>query len=414
MSRRIFAALAALVLLTAVAGRAYADEPGDPPDAESSVTVDGPESPPAEEPPAGGETQPPQTVSNPVDDPPPVQSAEYLPPPAVSDPVNDLPSAPPQDTDGSNTGEQPRPLSDRLLLPLAAAVVLLLAAVVWLLWDRSRSRGGDDPGQSAPRPDIPVTRAPGGRPVYQVGNLQNIGRREEQQDSFCLSDIRDQAAMQQKGLLAVVADGMGGLEGGAAISQLVTDTFLARYRQLPIPDPAVFLHEGTLAAEEAVERYMARSGVNGGSTLVSVLLRDGQMHYISVGDSRIYLLRDGTLHQINREHTYGALLQERAARGEVDPEEPYINPRRNALTAYIGMGRLRRIDRSEHPIPLQPGDKVLLCSDGVFNALDGGALCRALAGPALDAAQRLEEAVLAQHHTNQDNFTAVILEWRES
>lgn len=148
--------------------------------------------------------------------------------------------------------------------------------------------------------------------------------------------------------------------------------------------------------------------MNGGSTVVAVLLRGGALHFISVGDSRIYLLRRGELLQLNHEHTYGALLRERAALGEIDPEEPYINPRRDALTAYIGMGRLKRIDRNEQPIPLQPGDKVLLCSDGVFNALGGDALRDALAGDAVQAAARLEEAVLGFVTTATDDEVYIL------
>lgn len=304
-------------------------------------------------------------------------------------------------------------LRDKLFIPLIIGAAVLLAAVIWLLWDRQRKRklppALPREGQES---RVPITRAPGARPVYQVGNLHNIGRREEQQDSFCLSDFRDESALSQKGLMAVVADGMGGLESGAAVSQLVTDTFLTRYRQLAVPDPDAFLYESAAASEQAVEAYMRRTGSNSGSTLVAVLLRGNQMHFISVGDSRIYLLRGEKLLQINREHTYGALLLERAARGEVDPEEPYVNPRRHALTAYIGMGSLNQVERNSVPLTLQPGDKVILCSDGVFNALGDDALRGALAGEALEAAQRLEQAILAQNLPNQDNFTAVVVEWR--
>ena len=85
---------------------------------------------------------------------------------------------------------------------------------------------------------------------------------------------------------------------------------------------------------------MKRTGVKGGSTLVAVMIKDSRMDYISVGDSHIYLLRGNDLTLINQEHNFGALLMEKAARGEVDPNEPYVNPKRNALTAYIGVGNL--------------------------------------------------------------------------
>ena len=134
------------------------------------------------------------------------------------------------------------------------------------------------------------------------------------------------------------------------------------------------------------------------------------MDYISVGDSHIYLLRGTDLTLINREHSFGALLMEKAARGEVDPNEPYVNPKRNALTAYIGIGNFNTVDRNTQPILLKAGDKILLCSDGVYNALGDDALIEALKGDPINAAKRLEQTILDQAIPSQDNFTAIILE----
>lgn len=343
----------------------------------------------------------------------PANTADLIDPTAPADPTYPID---PTDPNVPADPEKPTSLQDRIFIPLVVVVAVLLAAVAWLLWDRLRKRGSDPAsGQGQGDTPVPSTRAPSSvLPDYQVGNLHNIGRRGEQQDSFCLSDVRDGQALAAKGLMAVVADGMGGLESGAAVSQLVTDTFLSRYRQLSIPDADAFLLDAAAAAEEAVEKYMEQTGSNSGSTLVAVLLRGDRMHFISVGDSHIYLLRGDQLIQVNKDHNYGALLMERAARGEVDPEEPYVNPRRHALTAYIGMGSLNLVDRNQAPIVLLPGDKVLLCSDGVYNALGSDALRAAMAGDAHLAAQRLEAAVLEQGLSNQDNFTAVLVEWRRS
>lgn len=319
-----------------------------------------------------------------------------------------------QETSGGLIGgtEKEFSIRERLFLPLAATTVVLLVMVCLLYWQQ-RNRTRNSTQDFARKKDGGAFCGAALRPDYQIGNLHNIGKREEQQDSFCLSDIRDELALEQKGLLAVVADGMGGMEDGAAISQLVTDTFLRCYRQKSVPDPDTFLYTATEASERAVQEYMKQTGSNGGSTLIAVLLRGDRMHYISVGDSHIYLLRRGQLSQINREHTLGADLLEQAARGEVDPDEPYVNPQRNALTAYIGIGSLNRVDRSETPIPLQPGDKIMLCSDGVFNALGDDALCEALDGDVAKATLRLEAAVLEQNLSNQDNFTAILVEWKE-
>lgn len=247
---------------------------------------------------------------------------------------------------------------------------------------------------------------------FRVGNLHNVGRREEQQDSFCLSDIYDKDVLTKKGLLAVVADGMGGLEGGAAISKLVCNTFLRSYtKHEEINNPVEFLYDTAAAAENAVEKYVKQKNVEGGSTLVAVLIKNGKMDYLSVGDSHIYLLRDGNLKQLNREHNFGEVLKEKAARGEVDKNEPYVNPQRHALTAYIGMGSFDIVDRNSKSIVLVPGDKIFLCSDGVYNALKPEAIIAAMSGDAVSAAKRMEQEITAKNFSQQDNFTGVIIEY---
>ena len=103
-------------------------------------------------------------------------------------------------------------------------------------------------------------------------------------------------------------------------------------------------------------------------------------------------------------------MKEKAAKGEVAPNEPYVNPRRHALTAYIGKGNLNIVDQNENPILINPGDKIFLCSDGVYNALGDDALVAALEGDALIAAQNIEQSILRQNLPKQDNFTGIVLE----
>ena len=242
-----------------------------------------------------------------------------------------------------------------------------------------------------------------------MGNFHNIGRREEQQDSFCSSDINDKSALLERGLMAVVADGMGGMEGGAAISHLVTDTFLNHYADAGNVEPSEFLYNTAHAAEIAVEEYRRRTGVKGGSTVVAILIKNNVLHFVSIGDSRIYLLRQNDLVQLNHEHTFGAFLRAQAEKGEVDPDEADNNPNRDALTAYVGMGSFRTVDRGD-PIELKAGDKILLCSDGVFNTLDQNELIAALEGDVITASARIEEKILEKAIDIQDNFTGVIVE----
>lgn len=264
-------------------------------------------------------------------------------------------------------------------------------------------------------PNVPVTVVPNDADTphklsYEIGNVHNQGRREEQQDSFCISDVSNKADLESKGLMAVVADGMGGLESGASVSQLVSNIFLNKYRSNAIPDCKSFLYEAVLESEREVEKYIEVNHVDGGSTLVAVMIREGQLSFISVGDSFIFLIRAGKLIKLNTEHTYGNLLRERAARGEIDPEEAEINPKRSSLTSYIGIGNLRLINQSGTPIPMLDGDILFLCSDGVYNALGDNALLETVTGGDFaEAAERVEQSVLMRNIPTQDNFTAVMI-----
>lgn len=332
---------------------------------------------------------------------------------------------------------QPQPQPFRLLgdnpvmMAILALLIVMILTLSWLVYDRhkmkrklnnlssiqpSESNNSPQTVNSPAQSPTTIRPTPLSHPMnsesltIRVDNLQHIGSRKEQQDSFCVSNIGDKKAINEKGLLAVVADGMGGLEGGALISHLVTDTFLDSYNNQLSFEPASFLYNTAESSERAVEDYINQTGINGGSTLVAVIVKDSQLNYISVGDSHIYLLRDRTLTQINKEHSLGALLKEKADKGEIDPSEPYTNPKRNALTAYIGMGSFNVVDKNTQPIFLKAGDKVLLCSDGVYNALGNDALIVALAGDASTAARRIQADILAQNIPSQDNFTAIVLE----
>ena len=303
-------------------------------------------------------------------------------------------------------------LDDRIMWAFGGAAIALISVVGWKLFRRRGQNKDNDNTKEHEGLSRRHSYVNSSKSAFRVGNLHNIGRRDEQQDSFCLSDINDVMSVERKGIMAVVADGMGGLEGGAAISQLVADTFLEKYNfAKDIRNPAEFLYETAKAAEIAAEKYMERNGVDGGSTLVSVLIRGNEMHFLSVGDSHIYLITGGQITLLNKEHNFAAVLREKAERGEVAPDEPYVNPRRNSLTAYIGMGNFQIMDINDGPIFLNPGDKVLLCSDGVFNTLKDIDINDMLSDDAVTAAKRLETAVLTKGNPNQDNFTGVIVEY---
>ncbi len=253
--------------------------------------------------------------------------------------------------------------------------------------------------------------------LIKTGYTHHIGYRSYQQDSFGISPYEG-GEQNNKGVLALIADGMGGLAGGEIISALVTATMMRSFFAAEeLSSGEAMLTDALNAASARVNSLLSEPGrSDGGSTLVAVLIKNGSFDFISVGDSRICLLRAGAaaLETINSPHVYAVELDEMAARGEISQEQAQSDRQRAALTSYIGMGNIEKINRSCAPIPLNAGDTLLLMSDGVFNTVSNDELVRIIrSAPPQQAAKTLEMAVLAHDNKHQDNFTAVIVEIEE-
>jgi len=241
----------------------------------------------------------------------------------------------------------------------------------------------------------------------QYGKAHNIGARPAQQDSLGQVELA-----QGRGLLAVVADGMGGLSGGERVSQAIVRAMLSYAAPLQPGQMDGVLQEIVKRVNEDVNRMLGPDGLyKSGSTLVSVLVQDGAFHWLSVGDSRIYLYRDGRMVQLNQEHT---LLQEwmpDILNGKMRYEDAVKDPDSVKLTSFIGMGQIKHVDASQRRLPLKPGDRILLMSDGVFNTLPEPAMEQILSQcpDVQQAAGQFEKAILNARMPGQDNFTAIIL-----
>ena len=245
-----------------------------------------------------------------------------------------------------------------------------------------------------------------------IGNTHHIGMRESQQDSFGISDISNAELCARKGVFGVVADGMGGMADGGDVSNIVTQTMLQYFGEVDSSgQPELDLLNMLFAASDNVNRHIS-GHEKGGSTAVAVIIQNGKLYWVAVGDSRIYLVRGGALVQINREHTYAVELDEKAATGELTWEDAAGDPKRAALTSYLGMSRLEKVDRNIRPVQLLGGDRILLMSDGVFGTLTDDEILAAMQNDPLKSADALQEKVMAKQNLNQDNFTAVIFEYR--
>lgn len=244
------------------------------------------------------------------------------------------------------------------------------------------------------------------------GNAQHIGDRESQQDAFGFSSFGDRAFELHGGVMMVLCDGMGGLANGAAASRAAVDAVLAGYqRKQPSEDIPSALDRVILEAHRAVCAISGDSGAAGTTVVVAVVWQD-RLYWDSLGDSRLYLCRgDAPAVQLTEDHNVAALLEQRVRRGESSRREAAAAKDREALTAYLGAPQPPRPDAGRDGLPLQPGDRIVACSDGLYRGLppeEIAAISRA-ADP-MTAAEQMVQAVLRQKLPHQDNLTVALFE----
>ena len=285
-------------------------------------------------------------------------------------------------------------------LSLGAAVLLCLTVLLTraLLLEKRKHRS-----RAVSR--TPRLKASG----LEIGNAHHIGKRGNQEDSFAISDLTNEKLSRHAGVLAVVADGMGGLADGELVSGSVTSSAMREFPALPeswtAPQKLLYLVEKANEAGNAVTGGVKSQG---GSTVLMTLIQDGSLWFASVGDSRICLVRGGGVIQLTRPHTYESDLDRKAACREISFDAASADAQRRALTSYIGMGELCSIDYNSQPVQLLAGDWVVLMTDGVFNELTNAEIAQALAENAPLSAERIERMVLAKGDPHQDNLTAVV------
>lgn len=302
---------------------------------------------------------------------------------------------------------------------LAAAILVIIVAKL----NRKRNRymymdnqgRTMSPGNNNDQGAVKMINTTKHAPV-RIARVHGVGRRPMQQDSFGLSDVEDQSTLDNKGVLAIVADGMGGLEDGEKMSQMVVVTMLQGFDESTGDEvPSSLLLNLVDNANSAVNDALGddRLGLCG-STVVSVIVKNQKLYYLSVGDSHIYVYRNGSITQINKDHNYAAELDEMARNGEISLDEAALDPKRNALTSFIGIGDLELIDYNEKPIALEPHDRILLMSDGVYGTVYEEGLCKAMKAPLKKACYMIDEMISAAGKPKQDNYTCVVLEIRDN
>ncbi len=212
-------------------------------------------------------------------------------------------------------------------------------------------------------------------------------------------------------MMAVLADGMGGHAGGALASRMACESFIKAYAGQNGPKRERLksaLEAANQAIAATVEANPALTGM--GSTLVGVTFGPDGVEWVSVGDSPLMLFRRGEIALLNEDHSLAPELDRLAAQGRISEEEARRDPRRHMLRSAVTGDELDLVDLSRRPLMVEPGDYIILASDGL-QTLEAGEIERVVAAYASDGASAVANALIraveAMKDPHQDNATVV-------
>lgn len=246
--------------------------------------------------------------------------------------------------------------------------------------------------------------------------VQSRGDRVRQEDAQSFAAIEENADGGIESLLLVLADGMGGEQAGLLASQTIVQTFVRHCLEL---DLAILGNKVLLEAMDSANQALAdlvleSPGLEGmGATLVAVLLENGVMHYVSVGDSLLYLYRDNRLVRLNEDHSMLPVLNAEFQKGEWSAEELENHPERHLLRSAIIGSDIELVDCPKHGWEMKRGDILIVASDGI-ETLSEEDILACLEKNAGETAERMAESllgeVLAIQKPRQDNTSINVIQ----
>jgi serine/threonine protein phosphatase PrpC len=199
-----------------------------------------------------------------------------------------------------------------------------------------------------------------------VATAQITGTRDYQEDRVAVHAFAADAGKRTGELLLVLADGMGGHVGGEVASRLVVEQFCKEYINSSANVLEALRSSLNSANEQLAEAAVETPKLKGmGTTLIGCVIRGDGLYWISVGDSPLWLYRDGTLQRLNADHSMLPLLEEMVRTGAMSSEAAQVDIRRHMLRSAVAGKLLDLVDLCAGPRQLQEGDVVILASDGV-------------------------------------------------
>ena len=241
-----------------------------------------------------------------------------------------------------------------------------------------------------------------------VGALTDVGQvRDHNEDALGYYQPREREVLAQKGRLYLVADGMGGHVAGEVASECVVRTVMASYYESHAQTVRRALSEAIQQANTAL--YGATSGEESrrkmATTLVGALVLGRQLHVANIGDSRAYLLRRDTIRQLTEDHSF---VTELVKLGRISEEEAINHPQRNIVTRALGTQPNVEADFYEEAI--QPGDTVILCTDGLWGEVSEEEMMQMVTQPLNPKEMAGKLVALANQRGGPDNITVIVLQ----
>lgn len=236
---------------------------------------------------------------------------------------------------------------------------------------------------------------------------QWIGSRPRQEDAYGIRHFPE-------GSLVVVCDGMGGHDAGALASSTAVKSFIEAFEESAETESSLTwrLHEALQLANDAVGKLYEGTETYGGTTLLAVFAGRGVLRWVSVGDSGLFLWRQGTLSRLNEDHSMRAVYEKFVCPGGMTRREALEGGHvlRSALTGED----MPLIDAHERPFPILPGDRLIMGTDGLEMLVSQGFLPssvrRILADRSGSLAAALVQACVDLHDEHADNVTVVTMD----
>lgn len=242
-----------------------------------------------------------------------------------------------------------------------------------------------------------------------ISALSILGKRQQQQDYYASMQMSDRT-------IAIVCDGMGGLDGGELASKTAADLLMQDLIEVDEnEDMHLFFQKELEKLDDIIFGLRREDGtrIGAGTTLVSVLILKNNLYWFSVGDSKLYYKRGNEFFCVTREHNLAMRLKELRDNRQIDEAQYEASMGRgDELISYLGLGMAEIFDSNYSPVEMQLGDKILLCTDGLYRAMEDSRIEQILSscGTSERICQMFENEIVTRNKQNQDNATWIVLQ----